>query len=269
MRIYLVCISVLLLHEIGFSQDNYLEYYQLVTKAEGYKIAGKNDSALLSYEKAFEKVSYVHVRNLFAAKQLAKKLKQKDKAEMYHERIKANRKGINKTYKKIIDSLSKEDQRIRGKKYVNAQQVYYKTLKDSSADKTLKEFLSAQLLMQEWRKVDSANIVVMKRLIALYGYPSEKRVGNAELSALVILLHYDVDSTNEIMKPVLDSALIQGDIWPQHYAWIIDRRMMWGQGKLPYYYEFSKKGIEKLSATEMEEVNRRRRLIGLGDLKFN
>lgn len=262
-KILLVTLSIFTL-SIVYSQNDYIGYYHLVRKANKLYFDEKYDSAYTIYQDAFSKVDFVPRRELYLAAKSAKKLKHKAEAHQLKNEIKLNRKQINVHYKKTIDSLAKEDQRVRGKKYYEAALLCNSAKKDSSIDRKSPDYLSAQLLMKEWIKVDSNNIEMLKYLIQLYGFPSEKRVGEwAGLNAFLILLHYDADTDNTIMKPILDSALINGDISPENYAWIADRRLLWDQGKPAYYYQMTT-GLDKLSKEEIEEINKRRYLIGLG-----
>jgi hypothetical protein len=255
---------LLLISGAAFAQNNYTGYYHLTRKARQYNHEGKYDSAFATYQQAFSMVEYVHDRNLFAAAQLAKKLKKKPEAHAYKQQQKSHRAAWNRSYKKIIDSLSREDQRVRGDKYYKAWQLYSAAINDSLSDKNSPDFREAQSLAKESDRVDSSNIALLKQLIRLYGFPSEKRVGSySELIAFSIILHYDDDSTNAIMKPILDSALYAGDISPENYAWIVDRRLLWDQHKPAWYYQWPT-GVEKLSKEELAEVDRRRYLIGLG-----
>jgi hypothetical protein len=103
-------------------------------------------------------------------------------------------------------------------------------------------------------------------LIKQYGFPSEKLVKkDAAGSAFMVLLHFDKDSTNTILKPILDKALLEGNISPEKYAWIVDRRLSWGLGKEQYYYQMPM-DTENLTPEQIKEVNERRKSIGLRDL---
>ena len=55
------------------AQDNYIEYYHLVRKANDFVNQKRNDSALIFFQQAFEKASYIHNKNLKSAIKAAKK----------------------------------------------------------------------------------------------------------------------------------------------------------------------------------------------------
>ena len=121
--------------------------------------------------------------------------------------------------------------------------------------------------MMEWWAVDSINMNTLLTLIKVNGFPSEKRVvKEAYGNDFIILLHFDKDEDNQILKPIIDKALIEGDIEPSDYAWIIDRRLSWGrQRKDPYYYHMPL-GLDKLSEEDIRDINERRKKIGLRKL---
>lgn len=78
------------------------------------------------------------------------------------------------------------------------------------------------------------------------------------------MLHFDKDTNNLILKPILEDALLKGQILPRNYALIVDRREIFA-GRQSYYYA-APFGIEKLSKDELVEVEKRRELIGYGKI---
>jgi hypothetical protein len=253
----------------SFGQNDYINYNLKSFQARKLTYEKNLDSALILYKQSFELVDYIHIKNLKAAQKIAEKLKDESFYDFTTNKITQLHKGdnINNQYRLIIDSLSSEDQRVRDSKHSNAQQVYYEYVKDSLSNKDADEFIKAQKLMTEWWRVDSINIQRLLSLIDEYGFPGEKLVGEEayKREAFIILLHFDKDQDNSILKPIIDKALLNGDIEPDDYAWIIDRRLSWGQGKKPYYYHMPF-GLDKLSEEDINKINDRRRKIGLRKL---
>ena len=179
--------------------------------------------------------------------------------------------AINLTYQKEIKALSKEDQRVRKRKYYRAKDHLTNlplrmggVLKEKS-DTTSNRFLKSKRLMEEWWAVDEKNIEELKALIKQKGFPSVERVGERTYqSAIVILAHYDMDRNNTILRPILKKALEAKELHPRDFAWIEDRRCI-NEGKAPYYY-FMPFGIEQLSEEEKAIINQRRKSIGLANL---
>lgn len=260
-----ICLVISL---FSFGQNDYINYHLKTYQARKLAYEKKLDSALILYKQAFNLVNYIHLNNLKTANKIAKKVKDKSFDKFTSDKIKNynTQSNFNNNYQKIIDSIAIEDQKVRGDKYGRARQVYYEYKSDSLSNKTADEFIQAQKLMNEWFHVDSMNIKRLLSLITAYGYPSEKLVGvEGYRKAFIVLLHFDTDQNNSILQPIIDKALFNGDIAPDDYAWIIDRRLTWCQGKDPYFYHMPF-GLDKLSEEEIKIINERRRKIGLRKL---
>ena len=94
-----------------------------------------------------------------------------------------------------------------------------------------------------------------------FGIADERIIGKEAADNLfIILLHYDEDKANNLGPYLLD-ALMSGKMKPENYAWIVDRRRVWGNKLKPYYYQLAY-GFDKLTEKEIEEINRRRYVIG-------
>lgn len=113
--------------------------------------------------------------------------------------------------------------------------------------------------------IDSLNMEKMLSLIDKYGYPSEKLIGiRSAFDAFIILLHMDRDTNNKIFGPILNEAYSDGYLWPNGYAWIVDRRRNWGINRLePYYYHMPSPNYDTFSVEQKKLINIRRDSIGL------
>lgn len=260
-----ICLIISL---FSFGQNDYINYHLKTYQARKLAYEQKLDSALLLYKQAFKLVDYIHIKNLKAANKIAIKLKDKSFDKFTSDKIKSfnNEDDFNNNYQKIIDSIFIEDQNVRGDEQYRARQVYYEYKFDSLSNKTADEFVKAQKLMNEWFHVDSMNIKRLLSLISTNGYPSEKLVGvESYRKAFIVLLHFDTDQDNSILKPIIDKALLNGEITPENYALIVDRRLTLCQGKAPKYFQMGF-GLDKLSEEEIKIINERRRKIGLRKL---
>lgn len=248
------------------AQNDYISYYHLCRKAEKLGQAGKIDSASLTFQQAFCNVNYVHDEFLKKAAKIEKKNGNTGKAKEYLELIEMHKNAINVELKREIDSLGKEDQRIRTNKYLKAKYYYYKCLYDSTFKCNQSKFAAARTLMMDWHTTDSLNIEFVKEFIEKNGFPSERLVGNsAYVSAYIMILHYDKDTSNHIMIDALNSALMNGDILPRDYAWIIDRHLDFARKKQRYYTLAFE--LETLTQVEWDHYNENRASIGLGKLQ--
>jgi hypothetical protein len=263
----ILSLSLLICFLTSSSQNDYINYNLKVYEARKLAYENKLDNALDKYKEAFALVDYIHIETLEKAKKVAIELKNDSMiAFIDSEQIKYNNKVVDSSIKILIDSIKNEDSNTRDKKYIQAQLTYWKYNEDENSNKNSSEYQQAKKLFDEWHNVDSTNIYILLNLIKQYGFPSEKLVKkDAAGSAFMVLLHFDKDSTNTILKPILDKALLEGNISPEKYAWIVDRRLSWGLGKEQYYYQMPM-DTENLTPEQIKEVNERRKSIGLRDL---
>lgn len=220
------------------------------------------------YLSAFQSVPYIHQKYFKRAEKSANKGNHRElKSFLVSNRTKTFDKNlINKEYQSSINRLYKEDQLVRSNKFLNARDYIYKCTKSKDCDTTSQEYLKAIDLINKWNSTDSMVIADLLILIQKYGFPAERLVGLKEYNyATVFLLHYDTDQGNKVLQPILEEALIKGDIFPADYASIVDRRLAM-YGKRPKYFEVPF-GYDKLSELEKEEVDKERKLIGMSSIK--
>jgi len=259
-------ILMIFISTITYSQNNYIEYYNLINKAKEYNKNNKADSSLIIIKEAFKLVDYIHIDNLKFAKKISKKNKDKNFYKLCQTKLDKEKRMINLTLKEKIDSLGKKDQNIRDYKHTKARDYYYKCKNDTTLDCNNEKLKKSERILKEWWLTDSLNVAELKKIIKTYGYPGEKLVGKrSNLSANVILLHYDKDTANHIMGDILYNALINGDIQPEMYAWIIDRHLIYA-GKPQKYYSIPTPWIE-MTTKERKDYNKNRYAIGMKGLK--
>ena len=160
-----------------------------------------------------------------------------------------------------MDSLVEKDQFVRKRKHSKANRYYLKSSNDKRLVNSIR-FKKSLVLRNEWLKIDSSNIQTLLQLIELKGFPSVDRVGERAYSnAQLLLLHFDEDTNNRILNPILTKFLETGEIFPSDYARIIDRHHS-RDGK-QVYYEWRPCLYELLSNQEKERVSQARKEIGL------
>lgn len=153
---------------------------------------------------------------------------------------------------------------MRDKQHEKALRSYYDCLRQPGCDTSAADFRKAAALRSDMHRTDSLVISAMLQLIRSRGFPSGRRVGDeSAIAAFVILLHYDKDTDNSILKPLLDAALYTGGLSPENYAWIADRRASWVRREEPYYYQLPARPGQPFPAEKLYEINRRRGSIGL------
>lgn len=255
-------IALLIITSVINAQNDYLTYYKLVNTAKFYANISKQDSALNKYEKAFSQVDFIHKDYLDKAIKCCKITKNKITKDKLESKREKQIEEISESYKLLIDSLGKEDQRVRSRKYMKAQAYYFKSTRDSSFSSKEKKLKKSKTLMDEWWKTDSLNIEILKQNIEKRGFPGEKLVGKGSYQmARIILLHYDNDTANHIMGEILKQALLNGMLLPKDYAWIVDRHLM--NARKQQLYLSIPFGLSNLSNEEKEIINARRLEIGL------
>lgn len=228
--------------------------------------------AVERFEEARSLVPYTHVSNFIWATSVAMKANDCEKALLYYRKaveqgfpfdewgdsnlkecsawteayeqklvqaLAKSRQLINQRLSSTIDSLYQEDQRIR----------------------------LTKVDQEEFQRVDSLNFIKLRQEIERYGFPDERLVGEESAkNAFFVILHFDEDKGNKIMEPILKEALYSGKISPENYAWIVDRRLNWGEGKEPMYYHLPTKAFFDLTAEQKIEIDKRRYEIGLKPL---
>lgn len=258
--------ALLSLGAVSQNDYRYIEYYHLINEGKNFYDKKQYDSSFYAYEKAFGLVEYVHNNHLISASSVCKKLGKRELANKYLALAESQEASINKAYKKYLDSICERDQKIRDGKHMKARDYYYKKYFDTTFVPDPKKYVESERLMKEWWQVDSSNIELIKRFIAEHGFPGEAMVGSETNDRVcIVILHYDRDTSNYIMKPTLDKALYEGLITPGRYAWIIDRHLH-NVGKKQLYYSIPL-GIEHLTPEERAIINNNRASIGLEKLE--
>jgi len=265
----------------------------------------KNDSLLQAYAKfdiAFEGYKGgVNPGHYFRAALCAIKIKEEFKALSFLEKAIVNGFEIDSarrelvaffnqnTKKEYVDNLNKWEEtrnafrnkewenellatvegskKYNSSKYTSAIEFCSTCMKTKTCNKTSPDFLSKYKIVKEKMKADSVIAVALLAKIQQNGFPTTKLVGKkANDIAHSILLNYDADKKNERIDGVLFKAMMDGNISPEFYAKLIDRRNSMN-GILPEFYE-PITGYEKTIGKEIGLANKKRRTIGLYPIKL-
>ena len=146
---------------------------------------------------------------------------------------------LNPFYKSQIDSLHISDQKVRSRRNSHLNQFYHKTIK-ANGDQTKRRFIKGKAAHENWNRTDSSNISTLLLLVDRFGFPSKAVVGSmGHYHALLMFLHFDRDTNNRVLLPILDTALLKNEIDPGFYARITDRHRYWyGYPQLYYAHNF-------------------------------
>ncbi|MES2565315.1 MAG: hypothetical protein V4565_00515 [Bacteroidota bacterium] len=152
-------------------------------------------------------------------------------------------------------------------KYKEALAYCLTCMKSKSCSKTAPDYLSKYKVVRDRMKADSLAAVVLLNSIQQNGFPSVKLVGSkASEIARNTLLNYDADKKNERLDNILFKALQDGNISPEFYASLIDRRNVLN-GLAPEFYE-PISGYEKTIGKDLAPANQKRSSIGLHPIKI-
>lgn len=277
--------------------DDFISFHENISSAERMY---KNDSLLQAYAKfdnAF--LNYkgiVNPSHYFHAALCAIKIKEEFKALHFLEKAIVNGYEIDSakkdavvfynqnTRKEYFDNIAKwEETRDASKnyewtnelyaanqdnkkyavvKYTSAVEFCAACMKNKACSKTSADFVSKYRLVKEKIKADSVLAAALLKNIQQFGFPTMKLVGkDASAIGRTILLNYDADKKNERLDGILSKALVDGDISPEFYATLVDKRNLMN-GILPEFYE-PITGYEKTIGKDVAVANKKRKSIGL------
>lgn len=173
----------------------------------------------------------------------------------------------NKTWEDELIATAEANKKYAASKYTLAREFCITCMRTKTCSQTSPEYLSKYRIVKEKMKADSITAAALISKIQLQGFPSMRLVGKkASEIARNILLNYDADKKNERLDGILSKALLDGNISPEFYATVIDRRNTMN-GLAPIFYE-PVTGYEKTIGKEIGVANKNRQTIGLYTIKI-
>ena len=232
--------------------QNLNKYYFEFNVAYNLAKAGKVDSAIATYEDAFRKLDYVQIRYLQKVLELAKLKKDKARIKKYSQQIKKQNRGTNPYLIAIIDSLIKEDQKVRKGKFYRKSKYMWKCDKDPNCNKQSEKYIDSKKYNNNWKRIDSSNVYFLLNLFKRYGFIGEEQVGLYKYGDVItILIHFDRDTSNTILEPILRKALKEGEIYPIDFTAILDRHLG-GKYTIQKYWTWPDLNKKKYPFTEAD-----------------
>jgi len=268
MKYIIIIFTTLVLNHLGISQDlkSVSDYYYQLYQGKQLLENGKPDSACIVFENAFKKVDYIQSYTIKrTVLKAAIESKNKNLVKKYRKVIKDKKKCPPKNMHilKIVDSLSKLDQKVRSNKIFKARQYYVKNVNDTLIN-TSKKFIKSKALYDNHVSIDSSNIICMLQLIDKYGYVGEQMLGyKNNYKARSILLHFDTDTNNTTLGPIFLDALKKNIITPITYAQTLDRHLYNTSGTQKYWMWFMIDEDPHLTSVDIKNIIRLRERIGL------
>lgn len=222
----LLLFFIVIIVNIGFSQQNYIPYYQLKNKAEVAICQDKYEDALDYYKQAFRLVDFPLRKelnnSLICALLVGDTAYIYDTLTLFSGRIGLGRilnkpymlpyletkswqqfaqqaeinksiedESINKEYIRILDSLDKEDQKPR------------------------KWIIVKPIRKRKIAFVDSLNYIAIKQLIAKWDYPNERNTGYKYIQISPMCIWHNIDTT---FVDYEYQMMTQGKMTPELYV---------------------------------------------------
>ena len=265
----ILLLLIIFIAKNGFSQQNYIPYYQLKNKAEVAICQDKYEDALDYYKQAFRLVDFPLrkelINSLICALLVGDTTYIYDTLTLFSGRIGLGRilnkpymlpyletkswqqfaqqaeinksiedESINKEYIRILDSLDKEDQKPR------------------------KWIIVKPIRKRKIAFVDSLNYIAIKQLIAKWDYPNERNTGYKYIQISPICIWHIADTAFVNYEYQM---MIQGKMTPELYV----RKccyMMGGYNYLELDDKFSYYANKEFSSEKLASVNQNRSAIG-------
>ena len=126
----------------------------------------------------------------------------KDKAQwqLLIQKIDSTTAGLNQEWRELLASIQEKDQRYRG-----------------NFNKMSKEFgWNSEIISQKWqeqKRLDSLNLVDVKKFLDKNGYPSKSEVGDLASVPYFILQRADIDTQEEYIKMLKRAAFKRKISW--------------------------------------------------------
>lgn len=271
MRAIIIIFSFLSFVQKSLGQLNYVNYYNESRSIRNMLQNEDYEGAYKRFKLSLENYDYIFAEDLRMFSAICINLEKCDEGlEFYHKAVKQ---GFN--YKDDYLEFYKNKCKDFNLEFENrlsiSSHIYESGLNISYRDTILKYYQLDQQVRRrynnnlssdnELRSADSIVIGKILPFVEKFGIADERIIGKEAADNLfIILLHYDEDKANNLGPYLLD-ALMSGKMKPENYAWIVDRRRVWGNKLKPYYYQLAY-GFDKLTEKEIEEINRRRYVIG-------
>ena len=294
--VVIICIRVSAQTKYTTVSDDFISFHENISAGERMY---KNDSLLQAYAKFDNAIANykgaINPAHYFRVALCAIKIKEEFKALHFLEKAITNGYEIDSakkdavvfynqnTKKEYNENISKweaarddarnydwanelyatvDNNKYTAVKYTAAVEFCTACMKNKACSKVSTDYLSKYKLVKEKIKADSVSAAILLKKIQQLGFPTMKLVGKeASKIARNILLNYDADKKNERLDPLLSKAQLDGNISPEYYATVIDRRNLM-IGEIP---EFSEPvtGYEKTIGKELIAVNKKRKTVGL------
>ena len=267
----ILLLLIIIIAKNGFSQQNYIPYYQLKNKAEVAICQDKYEDALDYYKQAFRLVDFPLrkelINSLICALLVGDTAYIYDTLTLFSGRIGLGRilnkpymlpyletkswqqfaqqaeinksiedESINKEYIRILDSLDKEDQKPR------------------------KWIIVKPIRKRKIAFVDSLNYIAIKQLIAKWDYPNERNTGYKHIQISPMCIWHNTDTTFVNYEyQMMTQGKMTPELYVRKYIYTINSGRNKHLNLEDKYHLFTYKN---LTTEELKKVNQNRSAIG-------
>ncbi|MEM6345279.1 MAG: hypothetical protein AAF927_15415 [Bacteroidota bacterium] len=260
-----VLFGILLFINWSIYAQTEIDFYTQIQRAKVLAEQKDLSASIHTYEEAFKLIDYVHSSYFQEVLVLAKKQKDSERVEYYTQKIELQQRAKAPVLKAKVDSLFEIDQQIRMGKYAKAITYYWRKVANQNPDTSAKKYRQHMPVFEEFERQNASNIRYLLELMEQNSYLGEEIIGASDDKVEIIMLHFDKDEGNRILKPILNEALAKGQITPLLYAQILDRHLYTQSNQQTYWtWPCANKG-EKLAFTEEDipQILSRRESIGI------
>lgn len=170
--------------------------------------------------------------------------------------------GRNTNWENEMYAYNEQNKKFNSGTYKAAFEYCANCMKNKSCSKTAPDYLSKYKMVKEKRKADSLVALNLLKNIKQFGFPNMKLMDKRACGfARNILLSYDSDKKNELLNDMFVKALKDGQISPEFYGTVIDRRNLLN-GLAPEFFQ-PITGYEKTPPKDITIANEKRKTIGL------
>ncbi len=269
----------------------YWEYYNLIQKAEYENLQSNFKQSDSIYNIAFEKVKRPFKHDYFNAFNNAKNVSD---CIALNYLLKAIELGLTKkelrksgAYKKLTENEKKVCLKKLNKTQISRNDSLYKIIKkmirkDQRARAFWTDWLKWDKQVKIMDKVDRKNAQILLNICKLYGWPGFSIIGENTDSkydvadATFLILHFNKEEYQKLL-PYMIKAVENGEIYPYHLARVTDYLYMANVSdsanckilEIKQIYGtmyFANRTI--IPYGKEDEVNKRRKLIGLGAISL-
>jgi hypothetical protein len=277
--VMLILILVIITNISIFSQD-FLAYYKVINNAE---IAALDENHLLSdslYQIAFSLVEKPFKEDYYLAALNADKLNNSTKVYNYLKKgvrnglvFKRIKKLENFTKSELYKSLKRDYKRLRNEHLQTLNIPLHKEIA-GMIRKDQRARIPVLGNSRKWEKIDSYNYKRLLEIIngnggkwpgfATIGEITPKGKYNVTDNIALMLLHFKKEEI-ELLKPYMLKAVLEGDMYPYHYARIIDYKSFTIFNKVEWCHPYGTYRDVTICDCEKAEIERKK--IGLEPLK--